>query len=204
MKRCSALLVTEELQIKTPRGSSYCSTMGLAASLEHWDAGSIPSPAQQVKDPTVGVGYIHSLDLIPGLGTSYAMGWPKEKANKQTKNTRGIHLTPSYGHRLKSLETPSSGKDVGTRNSSECQMKTQFLLGAIRQDIMEVKTDSPHHSSDVTSTGPKRNLQACPARGKYQVFPSVLCQLQNMTMKHLLLREWKSKPWLMHTILDSS
>ena len=158
-----------------------------------------------MKDPTVGVGCIRGLDLIPGLGTSYAVGWPKKKANKQAnrqKTPGGFISRPAYGHRLK--ETPSSGKDVGTRNSSECQMKMQFLSGAIRQDIMEVKTDSPHHSSDVTSTGPKRNLQACPARGKYQVFPSVLCQLQNMTMKQLLLREWKSKPWLMHTILDSS
>ena len=29
--------------------SSHCEQMGLAASLEHWDTGSIPSPAQWVK-----------------------------------------------------------------------------------------------------------------------------------------------------------
>ena len=32
---------------------SCCSTMGSAASLEHWDVGSIPSPAQRVKDPVL-------------------------------------------------------------------------------------------------------------------------------------------------------
>ena len=30
--------------------SSCCGVMGLAVSWEHWDMGSIPSPAQQVKD----------------------------------------------------------------------------------------------------------------------------------------------------------
>ena len=33
--------------------SSCCGTTGLAASLEHWDAGLIPGLAQQVKDPAL-------------------------------------------------------------------------------------------------------------------------------------------------------
>ena len=33
--------------------SSYCGAKGLAASLEHWDAGSIPSLTRWVKDPTL-------------------------------------------------------------------------------------------------------------------------------------------------------
>ena len=33
--------------------------------LEFWDEGSIPGPARWVKD------------LTPGLGTPYAVGWPK-------------------------------------------------------------------------------------------------------------------------------
>ena len=36
--------------MKKFRRISHCGTMGLAASWEHWDAASIPRPAQWVKD----------------------------------------------------------------------------------------------------------------------------------------------------------
>ena len=43
-------LVSVKGDKKTKLRSSHCGTMGLAASLECWDAGSIPIPAQWVKD----------------------------------------------------------------------------------------------------------------------------------------------------------
>ena len=50
-------------------------------SLKDWDAGSIPGPAQWVTDLGLLqlVGRSCRLDLIPGLGTSYASRQPKEK-----------------------------------------------------------------------------------------------------------------------------
>ena len=74
--------------------SFCCGATGLAASLEPWDAGWIPSPAQWVKEPVLpqlqrchccssGVGQNCGSDLIPGQGTSYATGPPKEKKIKK-------------------------------------------------------------------------------------------------------------------------
>ena len=49
----------------------------------HEVVGSIPGLAQWIKDHGVAVscdvGCRHSLDLIPGLGTPYAVGWPEKK-----------------------------------------------------------------------------------------------------------------------------
>ena len=50
-------------------------TTGLAASMEHWDAGSMPDLAQCVKDLAfleLGIGLNCGSDLICGLGTPYA------------------------------------------------------------------------------------------------------------------------------------
>ena len=55
--------------------SAHCSTMGPAASLEHWDPGSIPSPTQWVKDLVLrscSICQNCSSDLTPGLETPYA------------------------------------------------------------------------------------------------------------------------------------
>jgi len=62
--------------------SSYSGTLRLAVSLQHQDVGSIPVAAQCVKGsslPQVRCGHNWRSDLIPGLGTPYAMGWPKKK-----------------------------------------------------------------------------------------------------------------------------
>ena len=54
--------------------------MGLEASLQCWDTGSISGPAQWVKDcHSCTAGHDCSLDLTPGPGTPNAMGRPKRK-----------------------------------------------------------------------------------------------------------------------------
>ena len=57
-------------------GGSRCGTTGLATPWECWDAGSIPHPAQWVKDLAL---CNCGSDLIPGPGTPYATRWPKKK-----------------------------------------------------------------------------------------------------------------------------
>ena len=67
--------------------SSHCGTKGLVASWECWDAGLIPAPAQWLKglvlSHSCGLGSNCGLDLIPGQGTPYATGQPKQKKQKQ-------------------------------------------------------------------------------------------------------------------------
>ena len=56
--------------------SSHCGTRGLLVCLEHRDAGLIPSLAHCC---SFSLGQDCGWDLIPGLGTPYAMGLPKKK-----------------------------------------------------------------------------------------------------------------------------
>lgn len=60
--------------------SSCCGATESAAFLERWDSGSIPSPAQWVKDQV-----LPQLQLIPGPGTPYAEQLPKKKKKKNEK-----------------------------------------------------------------------------------------------------------------------
>ena len=67
--------------------------MGSVESWEGWDAGSIPSLAQRVKDPVLPQLWLTlklqlGSDLIPDPGTPYALDWPKRKKIKITKRSK--------------------------------------------------------------------------------------------------------------------
>ena len=70
--------------------------MGLAVSLQCQGTGSIPSMTQWVKGSGVaiaaGVGHNWSSDLIPSLGTPYAMGQPKKGKKKLYIHSQKIFL----------------------------------------------------------------------------------------------------------------
>ena len=58
---------------------------GIVESWECWDTGSIPSPAQWVKDPPLRIcslGRNCSSDLIYGLETPYAMGQRRKEGRE--------------------------------------------------------------------------------------------------------------------------
>ena len=58
--------------------------------LQCWDAGLMPGQARWVKDLTLlscTVGHNCASDLIPGLGTPYASGWPKKKKGKSVSQS---------------------------------------------------------------------------------------------------------------------
>ena len=64
----------------------------LVASLERWDAGSIPSPAQRIKDPALlqlpPTSQLR-LDRIPCPGTPYAMEQQEKKKAQHKKQDHG-------------------------------------------------------------------------------------------------------------------
>ena len=66
--------------------------MGLVASLQHQFAGSIPSPAQGVKDPVLlqlQLSSNCSSDLIPGWKLHMLQAANKEKKKKTVKKSSG-------------------------------------------------------------------------------------------------------------------
>ena len=75
-----------------------------------WGAGTclIPSLAQWFKDPATSQLQprsqlqLRSEDLIPGPGTSYAVGWPKKKKKRRdgVEGTRVGHMLLRVGGRL--------------------------------------------------------------------------------------------------------
>ena len=69
-------------------------------TVEHWDAVSIPSLAQCVKDQgcrSCVVGCNCCLDLILGSRTPFAAGWPKMERTKN-KNKKLNESTVSFGY----------------------------------------------------------------------------------------------------------
>ena len=71
--------------------------MRLAASLQHWDASSIPGPTQWVKDLALpyGVGHNCGSDLVPGPGTPYTTG-PKKKKIRMNEHSENINRERIY------------------------------------------------------------------------------------------------------------
>ena len=62
--------------------------MGSAVSWDLWDNGLIPGLTQWIADlvlPQLQPGLYYGSDLIPGLGTPYALGWPKKKKKERER-----------------------------------------------------------------------------------------------------------------------
>ena len=85
--------------------------MGLVASWEHWDAGSIPSPAQLVQDPALLQLQLRSSllgsHLIPGLGAPYVTSRLKKKKKKSQFVIREMRIktTPTKIAKIKNKQT---------------------------------------------------------------------------------------------------
>ena len=66
--------------VKVGFRSSHCGAMGLAASLERWFTGLSLAQHSGLR-----IQHCHncSSDLIPGLGTQHAVGWPQTKKKEK-------------------------------------------------------------------------------------------------------------------------
>ena len=78
--------------------SSHSGVTLWVESLQCQDTGSIPSLAQWVKGSSVchscSIGHDCGLDLIPGPGTPYAVGWPKKKKEEEVEREDCCHVLP--------------------------------------------------------------------------------------------------------------
>ena len=96
--------------------SCCCGGTGLAVSLQHWNAGCIPSPAHWFKNLALQLQHRSQLHLgsDPWLGTPYVIGQPKKE--KTTAKKQG-HLEEM------TLSRTSAGKVQKEPNTS-CHTKT--------------------------------------------------------------------------------
>lgn len=77
-------------QVKHPQWPGTSLTLKLTASWEPWDAGSIPAPAQRVKDhalPLLRLGSQLCLGSDPGPGSSTGL-WGSQNENGKSKQTQ--------------------------------------------------------------------------------------------------------------------
>ena len=76
--------------LKSGFRSSRCGAMGSAASWEHWDAGLIPSPAQQVKDLVLLQLWLRSQPQLRSetwpRNSTWCRAAKKEEKKQKTKN----------------------------------------------------------------------------------------------------------------------
>ena len=93
--------------------SFCCGAMGSVASWKHCYAGLIPGPAQWVKDHC-------GSDVIPDLGTSYIVGWPKKKKKIKIPNFSSLSNPPTTKNKNKTMKTKNETQTLPRWQSKSC------------------------------------------------------------------------------------
>ena len=119
-------------------------------------AGSIPGPAQWIKDPTLpgcGIGCSYSLNLIPGLGTSTCSGWNQKKKKKKREReclklpnlVKNIHI--HIREAQQTFKRQRLLKVVREKRLIQCQESLIKLTADFSSEIMKSTYAKPQNKS---------------------------------------------------------